>query len=337
MIRLSLCIATLNRAKFIGVTLESILLQITDEVEVVVVDGASTDGTESVVVGLFAERPNCHYHRLAQKGGVDLDYCHAVDRAVGEFCWLMTDDDIIKPGGIETVLQHLQANRDLVLVNSEVADKRLVTTLTPQRLRVRCNREFAPAEQAELLAVAGDLLSFIGTVVIRRKTWQSRETAPYLGTEFVHVGVVFQRPLERNALVLASPLVRIRYGNAQWTGRAFDIWMFKWPRLIWSFPLPDNAKRRVVAREPYRRFGPLLNMKVLGCFSWQEYRSALHALPLGAYSRILAIALAAFPDTLFNALMSLVALPCCTWGRMARVDLGNSRFSIRRRWRRLVE
>ncbi len=46
---LSICIATYNRAEYIGETLESIIPQVTDEVEIVIVDGASTDNTSSVV------------------------------------------------------------------------------------------------------------------------------------------------------------------------------------------------------------------------------------------------------------------------------------------------
>ena len=49
--RLSVCVATYNRAEYIGETLESIIPQLTDEVEIVVVDGASTDGTSTVVKG----------------------------------------------------------------------------------------------------------------------------------------------------------------------------------------------------------------------------------------------------------------------------------------------
>ena len=47
--RLSICIATYNRASCIGETLRSIIPQITEEVEIVVVDGASTDNTCNVV------------------------------------------------------------------------------------------------------------------------------------------------------------------------------------------------------------------------------------------------------------------------------------------------
>lgn len=333
MIRLSICIATLNRAAYIGETLESILPTLTDEVELVVVDGASTDGTDRIVGDLFAGRPNCHYHRLSEKGGVDLDYCRTVERANGEFCWLMTDDDLLKPGAVRQVLDHLEDDLDLLLVNSEVANTDLSMTLVPRRLRITADQEFGPEQQAQLLALAGDMLSFIGTVVIRRLAWLTRDSQPYLGTEFVHVGVIFQRPLERKVRVLAEPLIRIRYGNAQWSGRAFDIWMFKWPSLIWSFShLPEEAKRRVVSREPYRRLGPLLKMKVLGCLTWAEYRAKLRGCHQGVLRHSCAAALAAFPNVLFNALLSVFATLPTEWGRVSRVELATSQYNFRKCW-----
>src|SRR3989442_15786016 len=69
--KLSICIATLNRAAFIGQTLESIIGQATDEVEIVVADGASSDNTEEVVRSYQRRFPRLNYLRLEARGGVD--------------------------------------------------------------------------------------------------------------------------------------------------------------------------------------------------------------------------------------------------------------------------
>jgi abequosyltransferase len=313
MYRLSICIATLNRADFIAETLQGILRQLPADTEIVVVDGASTDGTDRIVSDLFAGRDNCHLIRLPEKGGVDKDYCRAVEAASGEFCWLMTDDDTLTVGAITTVLSNLADDVDLILVNSEVATKDMGTTLVPRRLATAADRDFGPDEQDQLLAVAGDLLSFIGTVVIRRSVWVAREHLPYFGTEFIHVGVIFQRPLDRKARLIARPLIRIRYGNAQWSRRAFDIWIRKWPRLIWSFPhLPASAKRQVVPRDPRLSLWALVSMKNRGCYGREEYVRELHDAPLGPTQRLAAWLLASTPDVAYNAIMFWVSyvVPC---------------------------
>ena len=71
----------------------------------------------------------------------------------------------------------------------------------------------------------------------------SREREPYFGTEFIHVGVIFQAPLPGTASghLDAPGLDPVRHG--QWTARSFEIWMFKWPELVWSFPgFSDDGK-----------------------------------------------------------------------------------------------
>src|SRR5580658_6364649 len=76
--RLSICIPTYNFGAFIGETLESIAAQLQDGVEVVVLDGGSTDETAEVV-GAFAQRhPQIRYHRQPERGGIDRDMARTV-------------------------------------------------------------------------------------------------------------------------------------------------------------------------------------------------------------------------------------------------------------------
>ena len=102
---LSICIATYNRAGFIGETLDSIIAQMDDDVEILVVDGASTDNTEGIMREYTQKESRIRYVRLSAKGGVDQDYDKSVELARGEFCWLFTDDDLLKPGAVAAVKQ----------------------------------------------------------------------------------------------------------------------------------------------------------------------------------------------------------------------------------------
>jgi abequosyltransferase len=309
MIRLSICIATLNRADYISSTLEGLLSQLAPDVELIVVDGASHDGTDRVVAALFQGRQNCRLRRLTERGGVDLDYCKAVAMATGEYVWLMTDDDLVTPDAITTILDRLSSEPDLLVINAEVASKDCRATLVRQRLPLDHDRSFAPDQQSELLALAGSLLSFIGAVVIRRAVWMARDTDSYVGSDFVHVGVIFQKPFQRDAIVMARPLIRIRYGNSHWSRRAFDIWMKKWPALVWSFAhLSADAKRRVVPLDPRAVFMELVSMKVRGCFGLEEYHRELAPLRFGLVRRTAAFLLAAAPDVPLNAALCVVAV-----------------------------
>lgn len=328
-VRLSVCIATLNRGPVLGATLESILTQATEEVEVVIVDGASTDNTREVAQSYQARYPLLRYERLAARGGVDQDYCRAVELARGDFVWLFTDDDLLKPGAIAAVLQAIKPDDSLIIINAEVRDVRLERLLLPSRVRARTDRVYAPAEQPELLAEAGDYLSFVGAVIIRRTLWEAREKARYLGTEFVHVGVIFQARLPGPARLLVEPGIIIRYGAAQWTRRAFEIWMFKWPRLIWSFEhLPAAARLRVTPPEPWRRPWALFLFRARGAYAEAEFQRLIAPQPQPPWARALARVVAHFPGCLANLLARLYA--ALRGFQPLSVDLRNSPFDYRR-------
>jgi glycosyltransferase involved in cell wall biosynthesis len=229
-----------------------------------------------VVEPFRARHPRFRYVRLAAKGGVDQDYHRAVELAEGDYVWLMTDDDLLKPGAVAEILGRIGQGHDLIVVNAEVRDPTLERVLQPRRLDLAADRVYGPADWSRCFAETGDYLSFIGAVVIRRSRWRERQTARYFGTLFIHVGVIFQSPLPGTILALATPWIVIRYGNAQWSARSFPIWMFMWPDLVWSFSsVSDPAKAQVTRREPWRRWRTLAAWRAKGAYSLAEYREHL--------------------------------------------------------------
>lgn len=281
---LSICIATYNRAAYIGETLDSILPQLDDEVELLVVDGASTDNTEDVIQRYIEVDSHIRYVRLPAKGGVDRDYDKSIELAHGEFCWLFTDDDLLRPGAVIAVKAALSEGYGLVIVNAEVRDRELAVIVQNRRIAMQNNKAYGLNSIEHLFIDALSYLSFIGGLVIRRSIWLSRERESYFGTEFIHVGVIFQKPLPDPALIIATPYIIIRYGNGQWTPRHFDIWMFKWPRLVWSFCLiSDRAKQCIVQKEPWRRLINLILQRGRGTYTahhYQKYFSSLSSMKL---------------------------------------------------------
>lgn len=307
--RLSICIATFRRAAFIEETLQSILDQLRPGVEVVVVDGASPDNTPEVVGALAAKYAALRYFREPVNSGIDTDYDRAVSYATGDFCWLMTDDDLIVPGAIDMVLDALRDDPGLVVLNTEVLDAGLVDSLESPRYKAASDLEFDSSADESFFRSFAQYLTFIGAVVIRRATWLARDRAAYYGSLFVHVGVIFQAPAIERIRFLATPLVKIRYGNAMWSPRGFDVWTFKWPELIWSFPgYSKEAKQAVCAPKQWCRPTHLLMHRALGTFSADQFRS-LAMRQVSPHERVLPLLFLACPRWLANliavALLSL--------------------------------
>jgi len=330
-VTLSICIATLNRATFLRQALESIIAQATEEVEVVIVDGASTDDTEQVVRQYQLRYPRLTYLRLAAKGGVDQDYSRTIELAQGKYCWFMSDDDILKPGAIRTLLAATQQDYSLIIVNSEMRTFDMREVMDLRRLPISADRIYQPAEYRQLFVDTGFYLSFIGAVVIQRELWNARDKQRYFGTEFVHVGVIFQSPLPGAALVLAEPLLALRYGNAQWSPRYFEIWMMKWPRLVWSFPnFSEAEKQQVYPREPWRNLKTLLIFRAQGVFSWTEYSLWIRPQREAGVVRLTAGAIACVPGRLASLLMLAYFSIARPSDAMRLAELRDSRFYYKR-------
>jgi glycosyltransferase involved in cell wall biosynthesis len=302
-IKISICMATRNRGAFMGATLECIVGQATDEVEIVILDGASTDNTEEVVRRYQERFPRLCYFRQETNMGVDRDFAKAVDLAHGEYCWLFCDDDLLKPGAIQVVLDAIKDDYALIIANSEVWNADLSKLLEPKRVPLERNRIYKSNENHLLLADTGYYLTFIGGVIIKRQLWATREKENYFSSRFIHVGVIFQRPLPGDALVIAEPLILIRYANASWLGKSFEIWMFKWPGLVWSFAnFPDSVKYRVCPKEPWRSPKTLLHFRATGVYTKREYTEWLKPRLGSHWARLVSKAIAHFPGRTANLL-----------------------------------
>jgi len=330
---LSICMATRNRGAFIGATLESIIGQATDEVEIIILDGASTDNTGEVVRRYQEGFPRLRYVRQETAMGIDRDFATAVDLAHGEYCWLFCDDDLFKPGAMQVVLDAIKDDYVLIIVNSEVRDADLSKLLEPKRLPLEKNRVYKSNENHLLLADTGNYLTFIGGVIIKRQLWATREKEKYFGSWFIHVGVIFQGPLPGDALVIAEPLVSIRYANASWLTKWFEIWMFKWPGLVWSFAnFPDSVKCRVCVKEPWRSFKTLFYYRATGVYTKREYTEWLKPRLGSRWARLGSKAIAHFPGRIANLLVFIYhsIFPRPWMGPLLLFDLANGPFCF---WR----
>jgi hypothetical protein len=130
----------------------------------------------------------------------------------------------------------------------------------------------------------------------------------YYGTLFIHVGVIFQTPALTKIHVISEPLVIIRFGNAMWTSRAFDIWMRKWPGLIWGFPnYSDDVKELVCSSSPISVIKSAFQYRAKGVYSLVEFRDYF-ADSNGYLLKIILYGIAILPARFVNMISVLYVL-----------------------------
>lgn len=100
---------------------ESVLAQDYPNLELVISDNASTDGTEQVCRELARADPRVRYHRQPENVGLLNNFLTAMRLARGELFRWIGDDDRLEPSCVSRCVAVFQSDPRLVLVTTQVA------------------------------------------------------------------------------------------------------------------------------------------------------------------------------------------------------------------------
>jgi hypothetical protein len=239
----------------------------------------------------------------------------------------MTDDDLLKPGAIGRVLSELGKNYFLIVAGAEVRSSNFAELLVPNRPNFLSDRIYKPSEWDEFAVALIGHLTFVGAVIVKRELWLSRRKEKYFGSGFVHVGVLFDEKISGDIYIASAPLVTIRFGNAQWVNRAFQIWMVNWPNLVWSFSsISDSAKVKICPREPWASLKTLLFNRALGVYSMREYELFISDKPSSSGRKKLSKLIAGLPRW-------LLYIPAWLYVRLLLPNSKYVLFNLNESWR----
>jgi len=120
--KLSICIPTYNRSGRLDVLLRSVADQVSalgleEKVEIVISDNASTDSTQKVGEKWTARYPFIRYFRNSSNFGGEPNFVLSIERATGEFAWVLGDDDRIREGALARILSYLQPGVSQLFLN----------------------------------------------------------------------------------------------------------------------------------------------------------------------------------------------------------------------------
>ena len=218
--KLSICIPTYNRGEYIGETIASIVEQMTDEVELVISDNASTDNTAEVVGSYQSKYPGIRYVRLSENKGADRNFLNVVDEASGDYCWFMGSDDVAEPGSIARIMSYLERYPEVsglsvnqIMYSTDMASRIRDTHMAAGTLDA--DRVFDDAETC--FSSLGQYFGYIPGQVVNRALWKevvASEPVDEYFNAFVHVYVI-GRMIQRQPywVYVDTPCVGYRSGN----------------------------------------------------------------------------------------------------------------------------
>ncbi len=224
---ISFCIPTYNRASYLSETLESIISQSDDLVEIVISDNASTDNTEEVVKTAKLKYPNITYHRWAENMGADLNYLKTIELASGDYCWFLGSDDIIKHGAVDRIKKEIKENNDIYLCSEYLCDLKLkpyaVHYLLPEYVSDSTYNLSSRDELLQYFQLAQSqsaLFGYLSCIIFKRDKWNSViYDESFTGTLYSHMFMLYSF-IEKGCSLkyIREPLVYWRSGNDSFGG-----------------------------------------------------------------------------------------------------------------------
>ena len=229
---LSLCFSTYNRADWLNLTLRNSLDQLTIidlEIEILVVDNASTDNTEEVV-GRYFDHPRFRYVRNPKNVGMLGNLAVTANAARGEYIWILGDDDFIRPGGLRRVVDSIREHPGIALVYPNYAytteeDPKAVSDL--DAFLEACPPIVKPSEDeyatvADVAVKNENLFSAIYALILRRDHALHAYTQNTSGRPFSSMRTaipttyyVLNYMMEEEALWIGAPIVVVNF-NVSW-------------------------------------------------------------------------------------------------------------------------
>jgi len=211
---LSIAIPTHNGAGTIRETLDSIVSQLEDGVEVVISDNASTDYLRQAAAAYAKRFPGIRYCRNETKLHADESFCAAVERAQGRYVWLLADDDRLSSGAVSRVMQVLIQHDDLaaVFVNwgsySEDFSACIAQHVLPEEPDCWCQDADSFLSRVRLNP------ALVSSNIVRRELWQTTDLSQFLGGNWVHFAALCRILQRGSSYVVSTPCVQYRTGAA---------------------------------------------------------------------------------------------------------------------------
>lgn len=258
--------------------LEAEVKQWCDKVELVISDNCSPDNTMEVVQAAQKRYP-ISYRRLPRNMGALYNQVTIVTEfAKGKYCWILGDDDLLRPGAIAKMLHIVENNPGIpyIFVNhsyEQHSERDTYAGLSPiptnfVASRLLCkNVDEKKVEQWEDIVFCGEVPALFTSLVCHvflKEIWVRQ--APALGKleadvnnltltyemVFPHVSMIAAEMVGKPAYYVGFPYVMFFVGSQEWLGL--------WKKYVFTFVLQiaDQLERQGASAKAVQHYRDLI-------------------------------------------------------------------------------
>lgn len=248
----SICIPTFNGSRFLRETLESVLNQTYENLEIRISDHSSTDNTEEIVKSFHDSR--IEFHTQAPGGGVESNWNASIAGASGKYIKLLCQDDILKPECISKQVEILENFPDssFCFSSRDVISPRGLTLLPsrgfkPKKVQISLN-EYLPT----LVQSGTNMFGEPCSVLMNASALQ--QVQPFSGSYLIDLNMWYSLWKVAPAIYAPITAAKFRISNGSWTtaltgqqaeqiASKFNEILIEWPHLINKSDVDQGIRR----------------------------------------------------------------------------------------------
>lgn len=253
---LTVAIPTYNRIKDLKFTLP-ITLGICEgrNIEILVSDNASTDGTREYMLAMTEKHPQLVYYRNHENLGPDRNFLNCFERAQGEYIYLLGDDDLLLEEGFALLMEALRLSPVFIHLNTSGLIERKDGTYVCGQPRCEEKGLEVYTDKNELLKSMGIYLTFMSSLVFRNEYVRMiQDKEQYIGSFFIQSHIAL-RTMEHEGIYILNTLnCCAEKGNRTVNYDLFHVWGRRFGDLMFQTAVESGFDRllvREIAHEAY--------------------------------------------------------------------------------------
>lgn len=244
--KLTIAIPTYNRGKYILESVNSIMEQITNDVEIIVCDNASTDNTQEVLSPLISSK-KISYFVSDSNGGMDFNFLRCLENAKGDYVLLFSDDDHLLPGAVSHILELIDSEHpDYINLNSSIFINDISEAITP-RIKLETEDDFITYDKDAYIKYLDFSITYLSATVIKRELFlQVEDPKKYYGTYFLHAHVALETMNgDKKMIVTKAPYVAARIGNSGGFN-LYEVWVHQYKKLLLETAVNNGFSKKTM-------------------------------------------------------------------------------------------
>lgn len=266
--KLSICIPNYNRVERLKAGLSALGKQACPEMEVVVNDDLSNESIRPVTKFIQKKYPllRLRFYTNQRNLGFDRNVLKTISLAKGEYCWLLSNDDLVLPGAIDQILKLIKRKPLLSLIlvnylrysakNPKLAPRRLIGLNSNHYFQDANDFFFTPDSQGYFPYLGQNCLT-MSCNVFNKSDWDAalkrHSRKEIVGSNFVHTFLIPSLAIVRPEIFyLNHPRLKYLAHNSA-----------PWPNHIWL-----DFNRKLIPFLHRQGYNPL-QLLILWLGNWQ--------------------------------------------------------------------